>query len=74
MQVTNFSSGPEMPIGEAPAHSLRFDIVIRGKKCASATLWIDSESGLPVRREQIVELSSGAILVVENYSYADAED
>lgn len=52
--------------------ALAFSIVVDGRPAATATLWLDDETKLPVAREQQVELDSGSMRVVEKYTLASS--
>jgi hypothetical protein len=47
--------------------ALRFVIYVSGEQVAEATLWLDPDSGLPVRREQVVAFPGGPMRVTESY-------
>ncbi|CAM2068130.1 Nuclear transport factor 2 family protein [Sulfidibacter corallicola] len=51
-----------------PADKVAFSIQVGGKPSGKAALWIDRETGYPVRREQTVEFPNGAMNVVERYA------
>lgn len=48
--------------------AMAFDIRVDGREAGRATLWLDPDTGLPVRRKQTVEFASGSMQVVETYS------
>lgn len=48
--------------------SLGFDLLVDGKPVAEVQLWLDPDSGLPRRREQVVMFAQGEMKVVEIYS------
>ena len=47
--------------------ALTFGIEVRGQVAATAVLWIDCESGVPIERWQKVRLPNGEMHVVETY-------
>jgi hypothetical protein len=47
--------------------ALRFVIYVSWERVAEATLWLDPDSGLPVRREQVVAFPGGSMRVIESY-------
>lgn len=53
--------------GEAGTEALRFDIHVSGARMAEALLLVDTNTGLPVRREQVVSFPGGSMTVVEEY-------
>jgi len=59
------AAGPEELRSELTA--LRFLIYVSGEQVAEATLWLDPDSGLPVRREQVVAFPGGPMRVTETY-------
>ncbi|MBA2670696.1 MAG: hypothetical protein H0U67_10020, partial [Gemmatimonadetes bacterium] len=46
---------------------VRFDIHVSGTRIAEAVLWIHRTTGVPVRREQVVNFPGGSMSVVEEY-------
>jgi hypothetical protein len=49
--------------------ALRLMIYVSGERAAEATLWLDPDSGWPVRREQVVEFPGGQMRVTESYEF-----
>ncbi len=54
--------------GDGDRAPLTFDIAVSGKHVAEGKLWIDAETGLPVRREQTVHFGSSTMRAVESYT------
>lgn len=50
-----------------PVDILRFELTVDGRTGGIAALYLDGESGLPVRREQTVAFPEGDMRVVERY-------
>lgn len=48
--------------------SLGFELLVNDVLSAGVQLWLDSDTGLPRRREQTVPLASGEMKVVETYT------
>lgn len=48
--------------------ALAFDIRVAGKRTATAVLWLDEDTQLPLKREQTVNFPGGPMTVVETYS------
>ena len=59
----------EHELGPAKGEALpvRFVIHVDGTRVATATLWIDSTTNLPLRREQVVQFPGGEMRVMEEY-------
>jgi len=53
--------------------SFGFELVVAGVPSASVRLWLDPESGLPRRREQVVRFDAGEMTVVERYTRFEVE-
>jgi hypothetical protein len=51
-----------------PALAFHFTIVVSGEDAATAVLWVDAETGLPIKREQVVRFDGGEMRVTEIYS------
>lgn len=49
------------------AQALHFAIQVSGADAGNATLWLDTATGLPVRRAQIVRFPTGTMTVTEAY-------
>jgi hypothetical protein len=60
-----FERSSPPPTGDPVA--LRFTIHVDGRRATEATLWVDPERRLPVRREQVVEFPGGSMAVTELY-------
>lgn len=69
---------PQATYGEAPTwvtvsdvtggeHSLGFGVVVDGKPSATAKLTLNTETGLPAKREQTVRFPESDMQVVEDY-------
>ena len=50
-----------------PARPLDFTVLIEGAPVAEARVWLRTDDGLPVRREQTVRFPQGDMVVVETY-------
>lgn len=48
-----------------------FGILVSGQPAGEATLWVDADTYLPVRREQTVRFPQGEMRVVERYPLVD---
>jgi hypothetical protein len=51
-----------------PARPLRFTVRVDGTDTAEAVLYLDTATGLPLRREQTVRFDTGVMVVEERYS------
>ncbi len=51
--------------------SFAFTVVVADQPSGEATLWFDAETGLPVRREQVVQFEQGEMRVLESYENVD---
>ena len=67
VQVSGFATGDVAVIEGAEARPIRFQLTVAGRPSGEAELWIDTKSGLPVRRNQTVRFDSGDMRVVETY-------
>ncbi len=59
--------GARRTIDGRVTQALHFAIRVSGTEAGNATLWLDTKTGLPVRREQVVHFPSGTMTVTENY-------
>jgi hypothetical protein len=50
------------------AMSVGFDVAVNGTPAATARLWFDPDTGLPLRREQTVRFAQGEMTVIERYN------
>ena len=64
----DIKKGGSAAIDGKSAYSLEFTVVVDGQPSGEATLWLDTESGLPVKREQLVHFSEGDMSVTERYT------
>jgi hypothetical protein len=62
-----FASDPAMEGLRPGLVALRFAIHVAGQRAAEATLWVDPDLRLPVRREQMVSFPGGRMVVTEEY-------
>lgn len=60
--------GPTEQVEGVEARALRFALVVAGDEMAEATLWLDTATGLPVRRDQTTHFPGGTMTVVERYA------
>ena len=69
VQVVDVEVTPD-PAADGTLRS-RFDfgLVVDGVPSGTASLWIDVESGLPLRREQTVQFETGEMKVTEIYEF-----
>jgi hypothetical protein len=66
--VSDFDLGKETSIEGKACSAVRFHISVDGSNSGRATLWLDRESGLPVRRTQEVYFGPDTMRVVEEYA------
>ena len=59
--------GPTERVEGVEARALRFALRVAGTEAAEATLWLDTATGFPVRRDQTTEFPGGTMTVVERY-------
>jgi hypothetical protein len=69
VQVDSLSWGPEELVQGRPARSLDFIVLVDGSSAGSARLWVDRQSGLPLRRLQPVRFPHGDMDVTESYLF-----
>jgi len=69
--VSRFSWGEPVHVSGRPAIAIRFDIVVDSSRNHEATLWLDQDSGLPLRRRQTTNFSDGPMIVEECYLEVD---
>lgn len=67
VQAGNLRPGQPAVIEGVPAKTLHFDVLVDGAVAATATLWLRVDSGLPLRREQVVDFDGSEMRVVESY-------
>lgn len=67
VRVDDLRPGQPEVIDGVPTKTLSFQVVVNGSAAATATLWLREDSGLPLRREQIVKFDGSEMRVVENY-------
>jgi hypothetical protein len=60
--------GPTESVEGVEARALRFALRVAGTEATEATLWLDTATGLPVRRDQTTEFPGGTMTVVERYA------
>jgi len=68
VEASGITLGEPQALGGATARAFRFTVVVGGKPSGLAELWIDADTGLPVRRLQIVSFPEGEMRVLEQYS------
>lgn len=66
--VSDFDLGKDETIGGKVCREVRFHISVDGANSGRATLWLDRQSGLPVRRTQEVYFGADTMRVVEEYA------
>lgn len=67
VQVTNLKLETDALIDGKPAVVFSFTVVVSGEDSGSATLWVHPETGLPLKREQVVSFENGEMRVTETY-------
>jgi hypothetical protein len=55
------------PIGGVPTRAFSFTVVVGGQPSALARLWVDADTGMPIRRTQTVSFPEGEMRVLEQY-------
>lgn len=60
--------GPTETVEGVEARALRFALRVAGTEAAEAMLWLDTATGLPVRRDQTTDFPGGTMTVVERYT------
>lgn len=53
--------------------SFGFELIVAGVPSASVRLWLDPDTGLPRRREQVVRFDAGEMTVIERYTRFEVE-
>ena len=75
LDITEPDLGAPELLDEGSAAPLRFGLLVDGRKTADVTLWLDTETGLPRRRDQVVDFSGGeSMQVTETYARFEIED
>ncbi|HKY61155.1 MAG TPA: hypothetical protein VJP59_09100 [Gemmatimonadota bacterium] len=69
VQVEDIRDTPKRSGADTNFRVLRFSILVNGERSGEASLWMDRQSGLPVRREQNVDFPTGVMRVVEEYGF-----
>jgi len=67
VQAANLKLETDALIEGRPAVAFSFAVVVSGEDSGSATLWVDAETGLPLKREQVVSFGNGEMRVTETY-------
>ena len=67
VRAVNVMTGDELEEDGRTKRALTFGIEVRGQVAATAILWIDSKTGVPIERWQKVQLPNGQMNVVETY-------
>ena len=67
VQVDRVEIGEAGSIDDKAALPLNFTIFVEGEEVGAAVLWLDAESGLPLKREQAVQFPTGEMRVTEGY-------
>ena len=65
--LSGFESRQGEPIEGRPVEGIHFQLSVGGRPSGEATLWLDAETGLPLRREQRTQFPNGDMHVVERY-------
>lgn len=60
--------GPTAEVEGVEARALRFALRVAGTEATEATLWLDTATGLPVRRDETTDYPGGTMTLVERYS------
>ena len=75
VEVADLSLGETRALAGGSDRPSRVTVVVAGRPSGIAELWVDEETGLPVRRVQAVSFPEGEMRVLENYSeFRIAED
>jgi hypothetical protein len=67
--VSDFDLGKDLSIEGKTCRTVRFHISVDGENSGRATLWLDRDGGLPVRRAQEVYFGADTMRVVEEYDH-----
>jgi len=59
--------GETAEVDGTPARAVEFGLLVDGEPSADVRLWLDADTGLPLRREQTVHFPQGEMRVVERY-------
>ena len=68
VQYAEVALKSEEPVGDTATRRFSFTVVVDGQPSAIAELWVDTATGLPVRRLQVVSFPEGEMRVLEQYS------
>ena len=66
-RAVNVLGGERLEVDGRERRALTFGVEVRGSVAATAVLWLDCETGLPLERWQKVQLPQGEMHVVETY-------
>ena len=69
--VSGFTWGEPGRLHGRPATALQFRIAVAGSRDHEATLWLDEETGRPLRRRQTTNFADGPMFVDERYPEFD---
>lgn len=70
VQVVEVRTEPEEDADGRALRRFDFGLVVDGVRSGTASLWVDAESSLPVRREQTVQFDEGEMRVTEVYRFS----
>lgn len=65
--------GEQLEVDGRERRALTFGVEVRGQVAATAVLWLDCETGLPLERWQKVQTPKGEMRVVETYERFDLD-
>lgn len=72
VQVVDVETSTEEDDAGRALRRFDFGLVVEGVRSGTASLWVDADTSLPVRREQTVQFENGEMRVIEVYRFAGA--
>jgi len=67
VKAVNFTEVVDEDLKGRATRRFEFEILVDGQDSGAVTLWLDAETGMPARREQVVQFPDGEMKVVEIY-------
>lgn len=67
VEVRDVTTPESVILKDRPAQKMTFQIYVADQHSGEASLWVDTETGLPLQRTQVVHFEHGTMNVVEQY-------
>jgi outer membrane lipoprotein-sorting protein len=68
LRVSDFKLGENAKVEGREARVIEYKVTLRGTEKASAKLWLDAKTHLPLKRELSADTEGGTVQIVESYS------